>query len=326
MEVIKAILGMAKDVKDIKKAAGRGMFERASPLRSPDVTDGGEGSGNFNHAGRPGEVGGSSPEGSSGAGAWKSKLQKERGKLSKMDSMKKALHLYKAGMFPKDGGKVAVELAKSGGIDAKLDEYFRILEQNGDYSPRNRTTDDNSTVYDGDRETRGIKKIMAEAGVNQKEATRMQREVYEYTAENDADREENAIIDSFLEKMPVYSGEIHRGYPASDEDFAALLKKVPGDKVRMWEDKPSSWSSTYEVAKRYSQPKMDKPNRVLVTCIKNRSGVPVEQYTAYGGEDEVLLSKGAAWTVLRMETGEWGSGGRWANVTVIERGKEGGGV
>ncbi len=302
------LLTVAIDLQTIRDAISSGRVL---------VEDGGPGSGNFGHEGRPGLVGGSGPRGggAQGSSAWSKTVRTQHEGLKAKSDNDKAYFLDKAGFM---GTKDAVRARDDGTIDERLDEYFKILEKNGDTGiPKGRTATKENKGMNSDEER--LESIVRETGASEAEAKKMYDAIKEFTGGYFRTADGKRWINKYLERAPVYEGEIHRGIKFNSEEEMLAFAKKPGGTIEMIKgpDVPSSWSSEREVARRFAGSR----HSAIITCLKNRTGAPIEKYTLHGGEDEILLPGKARWTVLRSQIVEHPNGeSKRLHLTVIEQG------
>lgn len=294
------------------------------------VVDGGPGSGNFGHAGRPGMVGGSGGGGSSGSGkvsakkaAWSAKMQAERRSWDSKDEAKKARHLFESGFMSYGEAVRAMEREES---DKYLDEYYALMEDNGDnsvFEGREVVAENKSR---GDDHYIDLKEYGEKHGGMKPEIVKGAIDgLHEYTGGGGIKSKENAdALNEFLDKAPVYDGEISRGIKFKSEEamMAFFDQSQKGAVMKMKTDEigsPSSWTSDPVVSSRFA----GGAYSAVIKCVSNKSGVPIEMFTTHGGEQEVLLSNKARWTVMNSQVAVHPNGERKRlMITVMERGRE----
>lgn len=328
--------------------------------------DGGQGSGNWGHAGRPGIVGGSAagggkpyrlptPDGgytsmaqakkenaerekrhgkepeASGTGktAWKDTVSQMRADTLAKEENEQAIDMIDCGYLDYD---TALEMFKGGTISTAVNKYYDILESNGDLTPTKTTTDKQKSIntiaqeeYGGNYTAARKGEIKKETGASDEEAERYFEAVQKYTASNKLTNDKSAL-EEYISKAPAYSGEISRGMrfmPGNDNgDYDKFMEQVRSGVVRM--EGVSSWTSNNEVARRFAHIADEDWSSIVVTCVANKTSVPIEHITSVGGEDEVLASGFASWSVLNVTETETSHGAKKAYVTVIERGEQNG--
>lgn len=293
-------------------------------------TDGGPGSGNFNHEGVKGQLGGSAPSGSSSCEAWKERNNKAREDLKAMKPGRKAATLTE--MYGAEHGDPMYDeiltAFRAGKIDEKIDEYFDIVEENGDPTPTKPTVDKQKsllriadTEYGGDHTEARIETIRKDTGLSREKAEKLNAEIGTWTS-NQWDKADKASLDEYVENAPAYEGTISRGLCFKDNRYGSyddFMETAKSGVIRM--NGNSSWTTDDEVSRRYAHPNDSGIDSVIIKCVKNKTATPIEHLTTNGGEDEVLAHSRAAWTVLNATETEKNGGGRLAVITVIERGE-----
>jgi len=115
----------------------------------------------------------------------------------------------------------------------------------------------------------------------------------QYQGKTSADIES---INTYLERMPKYQGEIHRGKGfKSDEDRAKFIERIVTEGYTL--PAMSSFSSNVTVAQSYSGG--EAASGILIT-VRNKSGVSVKALSQMQGEDEVLVPKGAKYKLIEQ--------------------------
>ena len=300
--------------------------------------DGCPGSGNFGHAGREGEVGGSAPsdesKGSSSEkvsttsesrAAWSKKVSEDREKVSSLKPSKQALYLWDNGFLEKDD---AVKAMKDGSVTEKVKDYFGIMEENGDPTPTKEVCDQVDAFYE----------VVAKEYDNNWYAARLDY-IKKYTGQDDdeADNTEDeletwfsggwssadtAVIDKYIEQDHAYSGELYRGLHFNEnEEFDSFIDQCkPGSVITNRDGLNSSWSSDEEMAKHFAHSSDDEFASVVIHCVKNRTTSPVSHLSSQG-EDECLSHSKAQWTVLHTNVSVSRKGYKKADVYVVEKGE-----
>ena len=279
--------------------------------------DGGPGSGNFNHAGRPGMRGGSA-KGTGGRQVqrnpeYSKKLAEMKEKTKNWSPMRKAEMLFmRAGMSDVE----AVEAAENGTIDKKVDEYFKAMESNGDPTPtkpkRKQVSLYNEVEHEkkhnGDYVQARIDYIKDWTGCDDAEAKETLNQFRTWFGGGWTHADTNTI-DSYIDKDGAYDGEIYRGMKFTEEEYADFMNGIkPGAKIGM-KGYNSSWTNDREVAWGFSN---GRDRRVIIRCVKNKTSAPVSHLSTQG-EDEVIAHSKAQWTVLGVSEGE-----NRTEITVIE--------
>ena len=292
-------------------------FKKMSKGRICDITekilDGGEGSGNFGHAGRPGEVGGSASNGSSENSAFKKEIDNLREVTSSWGSNRKAYFLVREGAVSRED---ATEAVKNGTIDKYVDRYIDALESNGDPTPtkplRQQVSLYNEVEHEkkhgGDYDQARKDYIKEWIGCDDAEAERTLKQFKTWFGGGwqHADTE---TIDSYIDKDGAYDGEIYRGMQFTEDEYRQFMDGMePGAKFGM-KGYNSSWTTSDEMAIAFSR---GNDRSVLIKCVKNKTSAPVAHLSTQG-EDEVVAHSKTQWTVMGVVEGD-----RRTVITVME--------
>jgi len=258
-----------------------------------------------------------------GGGAWAAALGEEKSSVLAMEPNEQAEYVY-----DNDGETMdaCVAAMQNGETEALVNNYFAIMEANGDPAPTRPTSkqldndlrqDVNSGKYKGWTEAReGY--IQDMSGQSAEEAAKTMKEFQQWFGGSWSSAD-TSTIDKYIEQDHVYDGKIYRGMKFDHDGFEAFMKDVsPGAEIGMRRN--SSWSSSEDVARGFAAHGSDSVDSIMVTCVKNRTSAPVAHLSGVG-EDEVIAHSGAKWTVLHSEVVEWPNGARKAHITVIEKGE-----
>lgn len=326
--------------------------------------DGGPGSGNWGHESVPGVRGGSKPGGgtsnrqgsaekgytseakekekakkeaksssSSGTSAkkaqYKAKLKSEKEALLKEKPAEQALAMVEAGYLSYDEGVAAM---RSKTASSKVEEYYAIMEENGDPTSEkpladnkcNRNSDVESGKYSShDEAKKGF--VKERTGLSDEECDQISKEMDTWVS-NSWSRADTAQIDKFIESDHTYDGEIYRGLhfvegrdETSYDDFMKNIE-VGGTISTAVSGRNASWSSSENDAATFSHRSNAYEDSVVIRCVGNRTSSPIG-YLNNQGEKEVVSHSRARWTVLNVQESEKGSGGRHAEITVVECGE-----
>lgn len=288
--------------------------------------DGGPGSGNFGHAGRPGKVGGSSngegggsapeegnaPETPERSGKYFDQIRKKREISRKWPENRKAEYAFEHGLATEEE---AIDAMNNGTAQSLLDRYFDILEKNGDPTPtkeKRKSPDLNDEVIyqkkwspseEGKRDEFTVARlsyIRDWTGCSEEEAERTLDEMGTWFSGRWG-HADTKTLDKYIDDDGVYDGEIYRGIALDQKEYEDLMAKSrPGGTVRMI-GRNSSWTSDKEMACRFAG--SDEAYRhVVFKCVANRTAAPVSHLSTHG-EDEVLAHSRAQWTVLAVQEG-----------------------
>lgn len=304
------------DIVEKKKRSFLDFIRKENPYHDPET-------GRFTNA--PGGTGSSSNgNGSSKGSGWSKTLNAEKQKVLAMKPNNQALYILDNGGETYDN---CVAAMKNGQTEALVNNYFAIMEANGDPTPTKPTIseqlnwdlkdDVDSGLYDDYTEARidYIKKMTGQNDASAK-ATYSEMETWFGSSWDSAD---TATLDSYIASDHVYDGTIYRGMSFSNEDYASFMKNIsPGSTISMLRN--SSWTSSKDVALDYSHRGDDGVNSITIECVKNRTSAPVS-HLSYQGEDEILASSTAKWTVLHQETYQTSKGSYKTHITVVEAGE-----
>ena len=272
--------------------------------------DGGEGSGNFNHAGRPGSVGGSAPtKGGSGgsSGTRETEYTKElkilREKSPSWSPNRKAYSLYKHGVLDQD---TALQAAKDGTIDKYFNKYIECLERNGDPTPEKPLRKEVNLYQEVEQEGKhGGDYIQARkdyikdwTGCDDAEAEKTLKQFDTWFGGGWYNADTNTL-DGYIDKDGAYDGEIYRGMSFDEDGYRQFMEGMePGAKFGM-RGYNSSWTTSKEMAHAFSR---TGERNVVIHCVNNRTSAPVSHLSTKG-EEEVLAHSKAQWTVLGVIEG-----------------------
>lgn len=262
------------------------------------------------------------PGGSSSA--WASKLAEEKARVLSLKPNEQALYVCENDGETEDNCVGAMYNKQT---EALVNNYFAIMEANGDPTPTKRKSGQlnidlalevEDGEYEGYEEAR-LAYIQNMSGQSASAAKTTLKE-FETWFSNSWDKADTAVIDKYIEADHVYDGTMYRGMRFGDvADFDAFMKDVsPGAQIQMRRN--SSWSNSEETARRFGNHVYDNMNTVMITCVKNRTSAPVAHLSTQG-EGEIIAHSKARWTVLHSEVYQWSSGAKKAYLTVVETGE-----
>lgn len=256
-----------------------------------------------------------------GGSAYSASLQAEKDKVLAMKPNEQALYVWEHDGETEDN---CIDAMNNGQTEALVNNYFAIMEANGDPTPTNPTSDQlgrqlqndvESGKYPGYTEAR-IEYIKSMSGLSDAEASETLKEMEKWFGGSWTDAD-TGVLDKYIENDHVYEGTMYRGMKFDHEGFDSFMKNVsPGAEISM--KRNSSWSSDEDVARRFGAHIYDDVDTVMITCVKNKTSAPVEHLST-AGEAEVLASSNAKWTVLHSEIATWPSGAKKAYITVVEK-------
>jgi hypothetical protein len=171
----------------------------------------------------------------------------------------------------------------------------------------NQFYDENPTgTHSYDTSEEGVSKQL---GISASEARESMAAIYTYTMASDTIREsdktnpkdpEVQAIYKFLQKAPKYKGEVYRGVKLPDQDsFNQFIDRFQVGKTNELKAM-SSFSSSLDVAKRFSKKGQGK-YPVVIYVASNHSGTSIKKLSNYPNENEVLVPKGAKYRTLKIE-------------------------
>lgn len=257
-----------------------------------------------------------------GGGTWSGRMSEERARVGAMKPNEQARYIWKNGGETKEN---CLSAMKNGKTEALVNNYFKIIEKNGDPTPAKPTsgqmTDkmrkDAEELHGGDYTAARKEYIKKIANMDDEEADKTEAEFREWFG-GDWFNADTKTLDRYIERDHSYDGEIYRGMDfETGQDFDAFMKDIrPGATIGMRRN--SSWTSDKETAVNFAG--ISGPSdSVMITCVKNRTSAPVDHLSGMG-ESEVLAHSKAQWTVLHSEIREE-KGARKAYITVMEKGE-----
>ena len=273
----------------------------------------------------------SAPKGTGSSSTdWKNIVKSKREEHKAMKPAKKALLLND--LYGVEDGDLKYEQileafqAEDGSLDKMVDDYYDIMEKNGDPTPTKATADQRrdfssivSKEYGGKWNDARLGEMQKDTGFTGEEANQVFDALSTWVGNNWESADKNKL-DAFVEAAPAYQGTMFRGlhFEPGDGSFEEFMEKVKrGGTMTM--NGPASWSSDDFVARTYAHMGDHTYDSVMIRCIKNRTSTPIG-YLNRMGEEEVLSSSKAGWTVLDVVEYD-DRGGRKAVITVIEQGE-----
>lgn len=258
----------------------------------------------------------------SGTSAWSTILEGERQSVLKMKPSEQALYVLDHDGETYDN---CVAAMNNGTTHALVNNYFSIMAANGDPTPNkplskqlsNKLKEDVDSGKYQDYDNAKKSYIKQMTGQSDEEIKGTLKSFKAYFSAGQTSHPER--LDKYIEDDHTYDGKIYRGMHFDNADYQAFMKNIsPGAKIQMKGN--SSWSSNEEVAAGFAHRGANETNSIMITCVQNRTSSPVSHLSHYG-EDEVLASSKASWTVLHEETVQWSSGVYKTNITVVESGE-----
>lgn len=172
--------------------------------------DGGPGSGNFNHEGRPGEVGGSAPKGSADCTASVQKLSTLKDGFSNLTTWQQYVYLSKSGVIPNSELEAMKTGARSEAPETvnALKQYAEDYFYNAEYG---------RTVKSLECEMRDEVAAMSPEDARSWAADSIRRELYDY--------EQWANQDSDAQKIAIDLGMVETPQVVSKDDFNKYVEE-----------------------------------------------------------------------------------------------------
>lgn len=257
--------------------------------------------------------------------AWGEKISEEREKMSAAKPAKQAMMLNDAHFLSYDD---AVKAMKDGTAGEKLNDYFDIMDENGDPTPTKPVSkqllgfgSNVSEEYAGDWSNARLGYIEKYTGQSKEQAEKTKSELDTWFG-GGWSKADTATLDKYIDEDHAYDGELYRGlHFENDGDFDSFIAQCePGAVITNKNGMNSSWSSSEGMARNFAHSANKAVDSVVLHCVKNRTTSPVS-YLSSKGEDECLSHSKAQWTVLRTDISETGQGGRKADVYVVEKGE-----
>ena len=255
-------------------------------------------------------------------GAWSIRIASEKSEVMAKNPNEQALYVFENGG---ETQKKCLAAMRNGKTEELVNNYFKIMEKNGDPTPTKKTSGqldsklsgEVAAKYGGDWEKGRLDYIRNITGQNDTEAAKTREEMQRWFGGSWSNAD-TSTLDKYIEQDHAYDGKLYRGMKFDDDDFESFMKNIsPGAEIGMRRN--SSWSSDEMVARRFGRVSDDSVNSVYLICEKNRTSAPVA-YLAGNGESEVIAHSQAKWTVLHTEIVEQSGGKRNAIITVVEKG------
>ena len=215
---------------------------------------------------------------------------------------------------------------KDGTLDADVERYLSLMEKNGDPTPTKPVVSENDydrtaleEKYNGDWTAMRKGTIKEYTGASDEKVDQYYKELDKFFSGSGSSANAE-ILDDYVAHAPAYKGEMRRGmhFGLEDGEYDKFMAKVhDGSIVTL--DKPSSWASDWQVARRFSHLRDPQCDSIEIVCNQNRTSTPVS-FANFHGEDEILSSSKASWTVLKEDTAILDSGARKTILYVAETG------
>lgn len=250
------------------------------------------------------------------------------GLKSQFDNAKpveKAQMLVDGGYYP--DMQVAGKAYKNGELDNAVEDYLSIMERNGNPTSTKPTTDYLNLSQE---------EVNASGGWNEARLNRIK----EFTNSDDAKAKEyldalstftrgtsselsgtTQILDEYVRNAPTYEGQISRGlhFNLGTGEYDNFMNNVHNSNGVVTLGRPSSWSADQEVSRRFAHLNDDAVDSVQIISNQNRTSTPIG-FANGQGENEILSSSDATWTVIKEDTQTMPNGARKTVLYVAETG------
>ena len=247
-----------------------------------------------------------------------------RNKLQNAEPIDKADALVDGGYY-RDHVQ-AGERFHEGKLDADVEDYLTKMEKNGNPAPTKNTVDTNKSDYnlkekyneDYEQMRRGVIKEYTNASDAQ--VDKYKTELDKLVSFGGWSKADPAVLDDYVEHAPTYKGQISRGlhFEPGDGEYDKFMNQVH-ESGTITLGKPSSWTTDPETSRLYSHMGDDTYDSVEIVCNQNRTSTPIN-FINWQGEDEVLSSSKASWTVLNEDTVTRPNGSKKTILYVAETG------
>lgn len=196
---------------------------------APSRQDGGPGSGNYGHAGVPGQVGGSAPSGSAGCEKTTEKLKSVKEKFAELEPYQKAVYLSESGIFSKD----AANVLKNGAENEDelsirlLDKYSKQYFEDAEYGAKPKDLkvemrDDVQQMTDEERREWVSNAIQADIPDSLNKESKAQKVAYAMAMNETPQVVSHEDFDAFVEETGAKV--IYRGVKDNEKMSAAEMR------------------------------------------------------------------------------------------------------
>ena len=293
--------------------------------------DGGAGSGNFGHSGRPGKRGGSAKRGSGGGSVSKERakeIKKDRDNFKKLDTDAKIKTLSKLGqiaypsLFSSQEALVRDYAEKHKmSVDKYLDwraaRYFTMRKFQPEIEYK--TPLKSKEVQNNHLDAKGrFDYIKNHTGCSNQITKKMSESLSDHFGSSNADCE---WTDKFIDADGRYEGPIYRWKSYSgDKAKKVVAGLVPGAKIGNKHESNWSFSSDPWVTSHFGSynSEMDDVS-IRYTCDRNITGSPVQCLSGFGSsEAEVIPHSKTTYTITSVEKVKMPNGGTMYDVHMVE--------
>jgi len=310
------------DSGEVEVYSDEGMFigkicSMGDMVGSNTAMDGGAGSGNFGHSGRPGHRGGSAKRGGGSGGEGYGKayhekvkaIEKKRKEFKKMSTEQKKEFGRKHGFVPsfnddRLGDLWQAEADRKNMTSKEYLEYqaaryfttekFRPEHGSGEYkTPLKKSAPQTDEINDHGEK---IKKIQQDLGVDGKTASAMAQGLNKHFGSGHA---VDPWIDRYIDADSRYEGPIYRWKCYTKEEAQEkLAKMVPGAKIENTHGSNWSFSSDPEVTRDFGMYDSHSGVTFCYVCDDNKTASPVQCFSGFGEQEaEVLPHSQCTWTI-----------------------------
>lgn len=242
------------------------------------------------------------------------KMAKHRQIALKWDAARQAEHLFDKGFLTEDE---AIEAMNNGTAKDRINDYFDLMEYNGDPTPTKPLRKspnlweevEKEGKHGGDYEQARKDYIKEWTGMSDEETEETYQQFKTWFSFGNWTAADTDTLDRYIDADGAYGGEIYRGMHFSEDDYAAFMKGiVPGARIGM-NGHNSSWATDRETAWTFCR---NGDRQVIITCKNNKTSAPVDHLSTHG-ENEVLAHSRTQWTVIGVREGD-----RRTEITVME--------
>ena len=162
-------------------------------------------------------------------------------------------------------------------VSKQFEEELRHRKQNGEF---------------GSYKEARLQYIKDFTGYDEEKSKEIQNELREYFS-GARSRVNPKIIDQYIDRAPVYDGEMFRGLHFTESEFNEFIKNgvITSRNVNV------SWTDELDTAKVFAR---GDNLMVILECISNRTGTPVAHLSAEP-EGEILTRSTAKWEIVKKE-------------------------
>jgi hypothetical protein len=215
---------------------------------------------------------------------------------------------------------------KAGKLDDAVSDYLTKMESNGNPTPTKNQVNVNdydkaelNDKYNGDYEQMRRGMIKEYTGADDAKADDYYKALSTFVT-GEGSKADAKVLDDYVDNAPTYNGQISRGmhFEVGDPEYDNFMRQVhEGGTITL--GKPSSWASDPAVSRLYSHMGDNTYDSIEIVCNQNRTSTPIN-FVNMQGENEILSSSKASWTVLKDDTVTMPNGARKTILYVAETG------